>query len=86
MKFAPVLPGASLWGINSDNLSKNPGLLIKNGAASLKDLAGFREEVEAGQVCPGNQPDILECSVDPEIDYDLQVVGSQVPPAAAVTN
>ncbi|MBW4056110.1 MAG: FadR family transcriptional regulator [Proteobacteria bacterium] len=43
-----VTGGSMVREINSDNLSENLGLLIRNGAVSLKDLAEFREEVEGG--------------------------------------
>lgn len=43
-----VSGGSVIRGINSDNLSDNLGLLIRNCSVSLKDLAEFREEVEGG--------------------------------------
>ncbi len=43
-----VSGGSMVREINSDNLSDNLGLLIRNCAVSLKDLAEFREEMEGG--------------------------------------
>jgi len=43
-----VSGGSLVREINSDNLSDNLGLLIRNCAVSLKDLAEFREEMEGG--------------------------------------
>lgn len=43
-----VTGGSMVREVNSDNLSENLGLLIRNCAVSLKDLAEFREEVEGG--------------------------------------
>lgn len=43
-----VAGGSMVREINSDNLSENLGLLIRNCAVSLKDLAEFREEMEGG--------------------------------------
>lgn len=43
-----VAGGSMVREINSDNLSENLGLLIRNCAVSLRDLAEFREEVEGG--------------------------------------
>jgi DNA-binding FadR family transcriptional regulator len=43
-----VAGGSMIREINSDNLSENLGLLIRNCAVSLADLAEFREEIEGG--------------------------------------
>lgn len=43
-----VSGGSFVREINSDNLSDNLGLLIRNCAVSLRDLAEFREEIEGG--------------------------------------
>jgi DNA-binding FadR family transcriptional regulator len=43
-----VAGGSMVREINSDNLSDNLGLLIRNCAVSLQDLAEFREEMEGG--------------------------------------
>ena len=43
-----VSGGSLVREINSDNLSDNLGLLIRNCSVSLKDLAEFREEMEGG--------------------------------------
>lgn len=41
-----VAGGSLVREVNSDNLSDNLGLLIRNCAVSLKDLAEFREDME----------------------------------------
>jgi DNA-binding FadR family transcriptional regulator len=43
-----VTGGSMVREVNSDNLSDNLGLLIRNCAVSLNDLAEFREEIEGG--------------------------------------
>jgi len=43
-----VTGGSVVRAINSDNLSENLGLLIRNCAVSLRDLAEFREVIEGG--------------------------------------
>ena len=43
-----VAGGSVVREVNSDNLSDNIGLLIRNCAVSLKDLADFREQMEGG--------------------------------------
>jgi len=43
-----VAGGSMVREINSDNLSENLGLLIRNRAVSLRDLAEFREGMEGG--------------------------------------
>lgn len=43
-----VTGGSMVREINSDNLSDNLGLLLRNCSVSLKDLAEFREEMEGG--------------------------------------
>lgn len=43
-----VAGGSVIREINSDKLSENIGLLIRNCAVSLRDLADFREGIEGG--------------------------------------
>ncbi len=43
-----VTGGSMVREVNSDNLSDNLGLLIRNRAVSLRDLAEFREGMEGG--------------------------------------
>ncbi len=43
-----VAGGSMVREVNSDNLSENLGLLIRNCAVSLQNLAEFREEMEGG--------------------------------------
>ena len=43
-----VAGGSIIREVNSENLSDNLGLLIRNRAVSLRDLAEFREGMEGG--------------------------------------
>jgi GntR family transcriptional regulator, transcriptional repressor for pyruvate dehydrogenase complex len=43
-----VAGGSIIREVNSENLSENIGLLIRNCSVSLRDLADFRESIEGG--------------------------------------